>query len=476
LSWEKPPAYLDSGAGVLLIISDLKRMKLLSKIVWSEGMYLAPQHFQAQNRFFEDSLHFATSNLWNETYGFAACEADPDALTNGILALSHARGVFEDGLAFDMPECDPLPQPRSFANLFSPTADHLTLCLAVPSWIPEGKNCELEAVPDATSRYAKQVETLHDENTGRDEKPVALGRKNLRLIVESEATSHVLALPVARVVRDGAGKFVCDPAFIPPCLRISASPRLMSLLGRLVEILEEKSAAVSQEQQQSKGKFQAGLTARQVSQFWFLHAINSSLTPLRHFLLSKHGHPEELFQEMSRLAGALCTFGMDTHPRSLPAYDHRHPDVCFDVLDDHIRRHLEIVVPSQAIAIPLKQAGRYFYEGEVKDQRCFGRSRWVLGIHSAIGEADLIMKAPQLLKICSAKFVPDLVKRAMAGLSLTHMQVPPAAVAAKVDCQYFTIERAGPCWEHIMKTHMVGVYAPGDLPSPEMELVVILES
>jgi type VI secretion system protein ImpJ len=451
-------------------------MKLLSKIVWSEGMYLAPQHFQAQNRYFEDSLHFATSNLWNEMYGFAACEVDADALQNGLLALSHARGIFEDGLAFDMPECDHLPQPRSFAELFSPTADHLTICLAVPRWAPDGKNCELETVQNATSRYACQVETLHDENTGRDEKPIPLGHKNIRLILESEASGSVLTLPVARVVRDGTGHFAADPTFIPPCLQVSASPRLMSLLSRLVEILEEKSAMVSQEQQQqAKGKFQSGLSARQVSQFWFLHAINSSLTPLRHILLSKHGHPEELFREMSRLAGALCTFGLDTHPRTLPSYDHRNLDRCFDILDEHIRRHLEIVVPAQAITIPLKPAQRYFYEGEIRDQRCFGRTRWILGIQSPIGEADLISKAPQLVKLCSAKFVPDLVKRAMPGLSLTQVQVPPSSVAARIDSQYFTVNRTGPCWEHIMQSRKVGVYVPGEIPSPEMELIVILE-
>src|SRR5579863_2446432 len=451
-------------------------MRLLSKIVWSEGMYLAPQHFQAQNRFFEDSLHFATSSLWSEVCGFAACEVDPDALQNGIAALRHARGIFEDGLVFDMPECDRLPQPRTFAELFSPTADHLTICLAVPRWVPEGKNCELDGAPATASRYAQHVETMHDENTGRDEKQVGLGRKNLRLIVESEATPDLLTLPVVRVVRDGAGRFVCDPNFIPPCLKISASPRLMVLLSRMVEILEDKSTAVSQEQAQAKGRFQTGLSARQVSQFWFLHAVNSSLTPLRHFLLSKHGHPEELFREMSRLGGALCTFGLDAHPRSLPAYDHKNLDRCFDILDDHIRRHLEIVVPAQAITIPLKQMGRYFYEGEVQDQRCFGRGRWVLGVHSPIGEAQLITKAPQLLKLCSAKFVPDLVKRAMPGLGLTHVQVPPAAIAAKVDSQYFVVNKSGPCWEHIMKSRVVGVYVPGELPSAELELVVILEN
>ena len=375
----------------------LQKMKLLSKIVWSEGMYLAPQHFQAQNRYFEDSLHFATSSLWNEIYGFAACEVDADALQNGILALRHARGIFEDGLAFDMPECDPLPQPRSFVDLFSPTADHLTLCLAVPRWMPDGKNVELEA-PANASRYTCAVETLHDENTGRDEKPVPLGRKNIRLVPEAETAGNLLSLPVTRVIRDGAGHFVADPTFIPPCLHISASSRLMSLLSRLVEILEEKSAMVSQDQAaQSKGKFQTGLSARQVSQFWFLHAINSSLTPLRHILLSKHGHPEELFREMSRLAGALCTFALDTHPRSLPRYDHRNLDRCFDALDEHIRRHLEIVVPAQAIVIPLKAAARYFYEGDILDQRCLGRTRWILGVRSQIGEADLIARTQTLI-------------------------------------------------------------------------------
>jgi type VI secretion system protein ImpJ len=451
-------------------------MKLLSKIVWSEGMYLAPHHFQAQNRYFEDSVHFATSNLWNEIYGFAACEVDRDALQNGIISVSHARGIFQDGLAFDMPECDSPPEARTFADLFSPTADYLTISLAVPRWIPDGKNCELEMIPDGTSRYVRQMQTLHDENTGRDEKPVSIGRKNIRLVLESEASDGLLTLPLARVMRDGAGHFTADPTFIPPCISVTASRRLMALLNRLVEILEEKSGMVSEEQSQTQGKFQTGLSARQVSQFWFLHALNSSLTPLRHILLSKHSHPEELFREMSRLAGALCTFGLDTHPRTLPSYDHEHLDRCFDALDDHIRRLLEIVMPAQAIAIPLRPSARYFYEGNVLDPRCFGRSRWILGIRSQVGEADLITRTPQYVKVCSAKFVPDLVKRALPGLSLSHIPVPPSAIAARVDGQYFSINRTGPCWEHIMQTRKIGVYVPGELPLPEMELVVILEA
>jgi type VI secretion system protein ImpJ len=360
-------------------------------------------------------------------------------------------------------------------ELFSPTAEYLTLAQAVPSWFPDGQNCSLEGTPNENTRYTDVIEMLHDENTGRDDKPVHLGRKNLRLVLLSDSAENLLTLPLARVARNGSGHFTFDPAFVAPCVRLSASEYLTNMLQRLVEILEEKSATVSQEQQLSAGKFQAGISARHVSQFWFLHAINSSLTPLRHLLLSKHGHPDELFREMSRLAGALCTFGLDVHPRALPAYNHRDPSSCFQALDEHIRRLLEVVVPTQAISIPLKQLDRYFYEGEIRDQRCLGRSRWVLGIHSPIGEADLISKTAQLVKVCSSKFVPELVKRALPGLTLTHLQIPPAAISARVESQYFAMSRSGPCWEHIMQSHNVGVYVPGELPSPEMELIILLE-
>jgi len=451
-------------------------MKLLSRVVWAEGMYLAPQHFQAQNRYFEEAVQFATASLWKDAYGLAACQLDADALRNGTVSLLNARGLFQDGLPFDIPECDPRPEPQNIAGDFLPATDSLTVGLGVPQWVAGRQNCDLDEFPTGTARYTGTTEMVHDETTGLDAKPVQLGRKNLRVVVLPTKDARLLTLPIARVMRDTTGHFVYDPTFVPTSLRISCSERLTMMLKRLVEILEEKSAVVTQEQQTTGGKFQTGMSARQVAQFWFLHAINSSLTPLRHLLLAKHGHPEELFREMSRLGGALCTFSLDSNPRSLPAYNHYDPGPGFAQLEDHIMRHLEIIVPSQAVVIPLKPAARYFYEGEIRDQRCLGRSRWILGVRSAIGEGDLIARTVQYVKLCSAQFVPELVKRALPGLSLDHMQVPPAAIAAKVDSQYFMVTRSGPCWEHIMRTSKVGVYVPGEVPSPDLELIILLES
>lgn len=449
-------------------------MKFLSKVVWSEGMYLAPQHFQAQSRYFEDALNFAVSSLWYEPFGLISFGFDQEALRNGTVSLLHAQGIFPDGLPLDMPQCDALPQPRAIEEIFPPAEHQLMVSLAVPEQHGEGRNFVTDEDESNGSRYVGVVTQACDENTGRDEKPIALGRKQIRLCLGEENREGLVVLPIARVMRDGAGHFVFDPAFIPPLLRITACDSLVAMLRRLIEILEEKATVLIGASQ--GGDFQTGISRHDVAAFWFLHTIQSSLASLRHLYMAKHGHPEELFRELSRLAGALCTFGLDAHPLSLPAYDHLDLDHCFHELDEHIRRHLEIIVPASAIRVPLQEATPCFFEADVSELCLQDRAQWMLAVRSRTGEADLIEKVPQLAKMCSAKFTPELVKRAVPGLKLAHITVPPSAISGRIDTQYFAVSRNGPCWEHIMMTRRVGVYVPGEIASPELELFVILNS
>src|SRR5205823_4382247 len=84
-------------------------------------------------------------------------------------------------------------------------------------------------------------EAMLDDTTGRDERPVSVGRKNFRLTLDTEALEELVSLPIARVRRDGAGHFMYDPEYVPPCVQVGASKRLMQLLQRLIEILDAKS-------------------------------------------------------------------------------------------------------------------------------------------------------------------------------------------------------------------------------------------
>ena len=68
------------------------------------------------------------------------------------------------------------------------------------------------------------------------------------------------------------------------------------------------------------------------------------------------------------------------------------------------------------------------------------------------------------------------MKRALPGMPLAHLPIPPAAIAAQIDTQYFAINKGGPCWEHLMQTKQAGVYIPGEIPDPHAEILVIIES
>jgi type VI secretion system protein ImpJ len=451
-------------------------MKHLSKVVWHEGMYLGPHHFQVQSQTFEDLVHFSTSSLWFAPYGVISCKLDPEALLNGMLSLVHARGLFSDGLAFQMPDADAVPPVLNINDLFSATRESLIVQLGVPARRPDGPNCALDSEPSPVElRFRAEMLTLPDENTGRDEKQIQVGRKNIRFVVDGQDTQGLVTLPVARVLRDGSGRFIFDSSYIPPCLQISASERLLVIARTLVDILDEKSASLSRARR-ATAQGRAGYSSEEIASFWFVHTVNESLSVLRHLSVSERGHPEQLYLEMSRLAGALCTFGLDSHPETLPAYNHDDLEKCFGPLNQHIRAHLELVVPSNCVQIPLVAAGRNFRNGDVLDQRCLDRARWILAVRAETGEAEIIAKTPRLVKVCSKDLLPELVKTALPGLGLVHLPIPPSAIAPKVEFQYFGLSRTGSCWEHIVQTRKVGVYVPDDLPGVELELLVVLES
>ena len=453
-------------------------MSSLSQVVWSEGMYLGPHEFQAQARYFESAVHFAASCLWFRSYGLTGFAIDPEALHNGTVSLLYAAGLFPDGTPFQIPDADPECPVRHIADLFPPTQDSLGVFLGMAQRKPNGKNTATASEPgDSTdagqTRYRAEFRNFKDEVSGTDPRPVQMRRKNIRLLLETEIDEAVVSLQISRIKRDGKGHYILDPDFVPPSLQITASEHLMIMLQRLIEILEAKSTTLSRGSSGKGGT--AAFSSRDLASFWLMHAVNAGLAALRHLWISKRGHPEELFLEMSRLGGALCTFALESHPRNLPVYDHEHLGECFDMLDRHIRAHLETIVPTNVLTINLTKTADYFYEGEIADSRCFGRAQWIFGINAGIGDAELIVKTPQLVKICSAKFVGELVRRAIAGLTLTHMPVPPPAVSTTVETQYFGVSRDGPFWQHIVQTTRVGVYVPGDFPDAELQLLVLLD-
>jgi len=323
-------------------------MKFLSRVVWSEGMHLGPHHFQTQSRYFEDTLWFLSSNLRQDPWGFLHYSIDTEAMRNGLAILSFASGILPDGLIFDLPDCDQLPEAAHLNDLFSSIDSEITLFLAIPPRQDQGLDCDQGG--GLNTRYSAVQRTLRDDSVGQGESTVSFARKNLVLLSQAQLSAETVSFPIARVFRDGNGGFASDPEFIPPCLRISASASLVMLLHRLAQAIEEKITS-TRNMRAGSGRFELGTSALDVANYWFLHALCSSLPALRHHLQDRRSHPEEVYRDLARLAGALSTFALESTQEEIPSYRHRDLTGTFKEMDALIRRYLEIVSPSNSVTL-----------------------------------------------------------------------------------------------------------------------------
>jgi type VI secretion system protein ImpJ len=451
-------------------------MKNLHRVVWSKGMFLTPQHFQAQDDYFEQNVQFRCTASSSVNWGLTDLAVDQESLTNGLFTIRHCRGVMPDGLTFNIPDSDEPPQGRDIAEYFQPTEPQLDVFLALPEARPRGKNVTVAngARGDAGTRYVAETRLVLDETSGLDEKPIQLANKNFRLVFGGESLDGTVFIRIAQITRSAAGTYILQPDFVPPALSVDSSEYLLIMLRRLVELLAAKAASLSGLRRQ-KGRSAAEFAAGDVGNFWLLHTVNAFLPQLKHLWTARRRHPEMMYYTMLGLAGALSTFSLDEQARSVPDYDHDDLGRCFTELDEKIRLLLETAIPSKCVVVPLRAVEKSVFAGQVTDEQYFKKTQFFLAAGAQMGMDDLIKQVPKLLKVSPPAEIHRLVRNALPGLTLRHTPVPPAAIPVKLERQYFALNQSGILWDGIVKSSQVAIFVPDEIQKPELELLIVLE-
>lgn len=451
-------------------------MKNLHRVVWSKGMFLTPQHFQAQDDYFEQNLQFRCTASTSVNWGLTSLAVDQESLTNGLFTIRHCRGVMPDGLTFSMPDSDEPPQGREIADYFPPTEPELDVFLAVPESRPRGRNVTAAngARGDAGTRYVAETRMVLDETGGLEEKAIQVANKNFRLVFGGESLDGSVSIRIAQITRSAAGSYILRPDFIPPALSIDSSEYLLIMLRRLVELLAAKAASLSALRRQ-RGRSAAEFAAGDTGNFWLLHTANTFLPQLKHLWNARRRHPEMMYYTMLGLAGALSTFSLDEQARNLPDYDHENLGRCFTELDEKIRLLLETAIPSKCVVVPLRAIEKSIFAGQITDERYFKKTQFFLSAGAQMGMDDLIQQTPKLVKISAPSEIHRLVRLSLPGLTLRHTPVPSAAIPVKLDRQYFALNQSGILWEGIVKSSQVAIFVPDEIQKPELELLIVLE-
>jgi type VI secretion system protein ImpJ len=281
-------------------------MRNLRRVVWSRGMFLTPQHFQSLDNWIDETSQFRFTASHFANWGVLELNIDEESLTNGLFRVRSAQGILPDGTAFSIPTSDAAPLGRQISDDFTPGQDCLDVFLSLPDRQPGGKNfaqaSDLKGAV-ATSRYVADTLEVVDENGYAEPMSVQVATKNFKLLFGNQSLDGYVAMQIARVVRNEAGKYALDPSFVAPCLDIASSEYLMTLLRRQIEVLVSKGDSLNANRRQ-RGENLADFNASEAGIFWFLHTVNSTIPELQHIWSVRRGHPEGLWVVMLGLAGA----------------------------------------------------------------------------------------------------------------------------------------------------------------------------
>jgi type VI secretion system protein ImpJ len=177
---------------------------------------------------------------------------------------------------------------------------------------------------------------------------------------------------------------------------------------------------------------------------------------------------------MLALTGALTTFSNTIHPRDLPSYEHDNLTDCITRLDAQLRELLETVVPATTVSLPMKLVRPNVYAAALDQDKYLAAPQIFLAIATEGRGVDVPGRAPNLVKVSAAAQLDTLIRQALPGVTLTYTPNPPSAVAVKLNCHYFLLQKSGPDWDGIARARNVAAYVPAEFANPQLELVIVL--
>ena len=446
-------------------------MSYAAKVLWGEGLFLRPQHFQRQDAYHEARLRATAQTLHPYFWGVRSISFDLDALASGMLRASQLSLVFPDGEPYAAPQADALPPPISLDTL-SPGQNEITFYLVLHPVKELGKNYTDPNEEGFAARYTSDATQSLDLYTNAVSAEVVFLRKSVKLLADTEPREQFVSIPVIRIRRTAAGGFEIDRSFVPPCTSIDASPTVFQQLRRLLDVLQAKVNSlygIHREPSKNIIEFRSG----DIASFWLLHTANSAFASLSHLFHHPSLHPERLFQELLSLAGALMTFAKTYSLNDLPVYDHEKPGPAFAELDRIVRDLLDTVISTRYFAIALTETRNAFYLGRLDSGKIDEKTVFYMSVTATMPAAELAEVVPQRFKIGAPEDVDKLVLSAMPGVRIVYAPQVPPAIPIRAGACYFSIDSKSQLYDRMLQAQSVTIYAPAGIPDMQLELIAV---
>jgi len=435
-----------------------------SRVVWREGLFLRPQHFQQQERFLDALSSTRAQSLRPYAWGIRNLKLSEATLSLGKFAVESCQGILPDGAPFSIPDDVPPPEPLTVPADARDAIVYLTLqpqLHGATEFAPREK-------PRADARLLVDEEEVYDGFAGeRTSEPIEVGRLNLNYGLTREQTDGRVCLGVARVQEVLNGAVILDRRYIPPLLDIRGSERLSGFLtdiaGRLDQRVDELSVRAAEATEGGSETF---------ASFLMLQALNRAKPVLAHLRSLPTVHPERLYEMFASLAGELCTFTRsDRRPPDFPAYDHENLQLTFEPIVDLLQASLSAMFERSAGQLKLEPVGPGAFTARIDDHSLFQTCNFYLAVSAQTPVEMLRGRFASVVKIGTVQKMREIVSSSLqAGVRVFPATNPPQQIRILPGFVYFELDRSSGEWAELSRAPALGIHVAGEWPQLKLEL------
>jgi len=454
-------------------------------LFWHQGLFLQPQHFQLHDLSGEAAHEPYRRFLEPHFWGAGSIEIQRAALGTRSFGLVQGSFLFPDGTWVEYPG-NALIEARPFEEAWVEGGRSFPVYVGIRKWNDSGDNVtvrsRLAGMSEVTTRFvaAADPEEIRDLHAGGPVGKVKRLHHLLKVFWESEREQlgDYLLLPVAQLDRMGE-EIRASEKFSPPVLAVSASDPLFKLLREVRDQLAARCRQL-EEYKRQRGIQTAEFGSRDMVYLLALRSLNRYVPALYHVMEGGQVHPWPVYGALRQLIGELSSFSegvsvLGESPdgtRLLPPYDHLNLYRCFLAAQSLVSQLLDEITAGPEHVMRLLYDGTY-YASELAPAVFEGRNRFYLVLRTQEDPKAVLETIETAAKLGSRENLPLLIARALPGVGLEHLPVPPQELPRRANSLYFSVDHHGEQWAGVEKGRNLAFYwddAPEDL---EAELMVV---
>ncbi|USD43062.1 type VI secretion system baseplate subunit TssK [Vibrio sp. SCSIO 43135] len=428
-----------------------------NRVIWNEGLFIKPQHFQQQQRYFEYHVDERIRSANKYLYGVSELSLNPEYLSFGRIAIERAVGIMPDGTVFRIPQEDTLPEAIEIDD--ASLANQLVY-LAIP--LRSESLLEVDWPEErGTGRYQSRRQEVRDVHTMQgDMTTIDVSPVRMQLMLEREDRSSYASIAIARILEKRPdGSVVLDPDFIPCNLDVTCHAPLHRFVNEISGLMRERAKNIAQR----LGSPNQGGVA-DVSDFMLLQALNKLQPQMHHLAELRSLHPERLFESLAGVSGELATFTDESRlPPSIPSYNHDMPTETFWPLIRYLRQSLSIVLEPRAVAIQLDKRKYGLMVAPLQDPQLLGSAEFIVAVKAKMPLEEIKRLFSQQTKVSSVEKIRDLISLQLPGIPLTPLPVAPRQLPYHAGYTYYQLDKTSAAWNALENSsgfafHIAGVF------------------